>query len=94
MAKRMLEPAQHNAAGMVSEQWNSAVQLQCAVRDAIDRDVSMVQAFEILIEHVRNSGVSSDEIREIQERLDFQAAALNAAKEDERKRIAATAGKR
>lgn len=30
--------------GMIPEQWNAAIRLQCVVRDAIDRPVSLVEA--------------------------------------------------
>lgn len=87
--------AARQSTGMASDQWNIAVSLQCAVRDALERPVSMVQAFEILNEHVRDhGGLNDDDIKHYRSIFDANVTRAREAHDAETKRIAANAGKK
>lgn len=65
-----LTESAHDTRGMSSEQWNAAVQLQCAVRDGIDRPVSMLGTFEGLVEYFKAYGVDKKLGKYLRERFD------------------------
>lgn len=88
------ERARHEA-GFVPDQWNSAIRFTCAVRDAVNRPIGMIEAFDFMREMVREHGILNEtDIADFQRAFDERVAAVEKARLDEQKRIAAEAGKR
>jgi hypothetical protein len=78
--------------GMVPEQWNAAVRLQCAVRDAIDRPVGLVDAFDFAARLFKTPEFTSGQMCKVfAVEHDEDERDRRAAKEDERRRIASAA---
>lgn len=85
--------ASRMASGFDPSNWHAAIRLQCAVRDAIQRPVNLAQALDyagdVFVQAIEHYGLEM-----LRKRFDEQQARERREKDDETRRIAATAGQR
>jgi hypothetical protein len=90
-ANRMIKPEdQDNQSGMSSAQWNYAIRLQCAVRDAIGAPVSLLQALRLATEVVLD--LPETKCKTWRTRIEAEESELKRTRADEQERIAQAAG--
>lgn len=77
--------------GMAPDQWDAAIRLQCAVRDALDRPLSLLEALDLMTIAVR-AGCLFKSTKEFQRGIDDNAKRREAERIAEQKRIANGAG--
>jgi hypothetical protein len=80
-------------AGFEPVQWHAAIALQVRVRDVLERPVSLAEALEFATQNFQADRMPRADIEWFKQEFDRQRENERQRREDERKAIAATAGR-